>query len=114
MFVGTFLSPPFVHEAAVGAVAAAPSYAFYNNPTTPTTSTTTGGRGCRCCLASAKHGSSQPGLLLLTGLSLAWQNDWQIEKQFTAKDEDDEEDEEEDEKDGKTPREAGLEFEGDI
>ena len=51
------------------------------------------------------------------GLSLAWRNDWQIEKQFTVEDEDgeeDEEDEEEDENDEKTPREAGLEFEWDI
>ena len=55
-------------EAAVGALAAAPSYTFYNNSTNPNTSTAAGGRECRCCcLASAKQGSSHPGLLLLTG-----------------------------------------------
>ena len=59
--LGTFLSLPFVHEAAVGAAAAAPSYA-YNNPTTSTTSATTGGSRCRCYLASTKLGSSHPDL----------------------------------------------------
>ena len=88
----------------MGGVAAAPSYTFYNNPTTPNTSTQQeegdagvvawpppsmgqATLGCYCWLASVLHDKM---------------------KQFTVEDEDDEEEE----KHGKTPHEAGLEFEG--
>ena len=101
MFAWNFFKSPFLFMKLQWVLQQlAPPTPSTTTPLLPNTSTATGGRGCRCCcLASAKNGSSQPGLLLLTDLSLAWRNDWQIEKQFTVEDEDGEEEEEDEEED---------------